>query len=732
MTTETVLRGDAQETTISREIWQRVLPHLTCLQRVLEELTAVFQCHLDLTSFTLYLLDQEAQVLRSVALWNAGPFSSETISVGESVCGQVAQTGVLRSIPDVTKDPEAAGAVSAQARSELVVPLAVGDQILGVVDLTRGQPNAFSREDEDLITSIAGQVASALGYALRYANLEEAVQESEQQAEAQTREIRAERDRASFLYQVTQEMTSTLELERVLNRTLARVSQALGVQQASIMLLDASSGRLIYRAALGRPIALPEGGKQTRYRRGLGLAGWVLEHNECVIINGLDQDSRWDTDPKQRGQSQSALAIPLSAEGDVLGVMLLFHPEPNYFCEDHIQLATAAANHITVAVTNTELYRLIREQAARLGQMLREQRSIASQSMAILASIADGVVVTDESGTITLVNDAVRRVVRGTNRDLVGCPISEVFRGFSGQAQEAVQQAMIEVTERLEDHEQEAFVPVSVKLAREKQVIQASLMRMVDEGQQSTGTVIVLRDVTHEQEIERAKNDIISIVAHELRTPMTSIKGYTDLMLQGAMGTLTEGQQHFLSIVKSNVNRLSQLISDLLDITRIEAGSVKLELVPLQLAEIVPEVCEGVAEAVEERGLTLNVDVTTPLPIVRADRNRIIQVLVNLLSNAYRYTPPGGSIQVSVRPLGNTVLVQIADTGIGIAKEDQRKVFERFYRVDHDLVKKESGTGLGLSIVKSLIELHGGRLWLESELGRGSTFSFALPLATER
>jgi signal transduction histidine kinase len=271
-----------------------------------------------------------------------------------------------------------------------------------------------------------------------------------------------------------------------------------------------------------------------------------------------------------------------------------------------------------------------------------------------------------------------------------------------------------------------------VKLAREKQVIQASFMRMVDERQQSTGTVIVLRDVTHEQEIERAKNDIISIVAHELRTPMTSIKGYTDLMLQGAMGLLTEGQQHFLSIVKSNVDRLSRLVSDLLDITRIEAGSIELELVPMQLAEIVPEVCESVAEAVEERDLTLNVDVTTPIPTVRADRNRIIQVLVNLLSNAYRYTPPGGSIQVSVRPLEDTVLVQIADTGIGIAKEDQKKIFERFYRVEHDLVKKESGTGLGLSIVKSLVELHGGRLWLESELGRGSTFSFALPLAYER
>jgi signal transduction histidine kinase len=208
---------------------------------------------------------------------------------------------------------------------------------------------------------------------------------------------------------------------------------------------------------------------------------------------------------------------------------------------------------------------------------------------------------------------------------------------------------------------------------------------------------------------------------------MTSIKGYTDLILQGAMGEVNGRQRHFLEIVKTNVDRLSELVIDLLDTARIEAGRVRLEPESVQVSSIVGEVCDSLAETIRERGLTLVVETDPAMPPVRADRNRLIQVLMNLLSNAYRYTPDGGSITVSVRPTDDAILVEVTDTGIGIAPEDQEKIFERFYRVDHELVNQQMGTGLGLPIARSLVELHGGRLWLESESGVGSTFSFTLP-----
>jgi signal transduction histidine kinase len=167
-----------------------------------------------------------------------------------------------------------------------------------------------------------------------------------------------------------------------------------------------------------------------------------------------------------------------------------------------------------------------------------------------------------------------------------------------------------------------------------------------------------------------------------------------------------------------------------LDTSRIEAGKISLNPEPIQMSQIVHEVCEGIEETVRERGLTLEIDEAPSIPTIYADRNRVIQILVNLLSNAYRYTP-SGHITVSVRSTGDAVLTQVIDTGIGIAPEDQERVFEAFYRADHDIVTKQPGTGLGLSIVKSLVEMHGGKLQLQSALGKGSTFSFTLPLRKE-
>ena len=265
-------------------------------------------------------------------------------------------------------------------------------------------------------------------------------------------------------------------------------------------------------------------------------------------------------------------------------------------------------------------------------------------------------------------------------------------------------------------------------LHRYGQVIQAACMPMYDERQVFAGTVIVLRDVTREQEIAQAKNEFVSIVAHELRTPMTSIKGYIDLILQGAVGEVNEGQKRFLGIAKSNVDRLSELISDMLDTARIDAGRLRLELEPVEIADLVHGVCESIRGTIRERELTLTVEDASPLPVILADRNRIIQVLMNLLSNAYRYTPPGGRIWVSMGQDRGNIWVSVSDSGIGIAVHDREKIFEPFYRANQELVSQQAGTGLGLPIVKSLVEMHGGTVTLETELGQGSKFSFTLPI----
>jgi PAS domain S-box-containing protein len=243
------------------------------------------------------------------------------------------------------------------------------------------------------------------------------------------------------------------------------------------------------------------------------------------------------------------------------------------------------------------------------------------------------------------------------------------------------------------------------------------------------GRLYGFRDVTQERELDRLKTEFVSQVSHELRTPLTAIKGFTDLLIEGEAGEINEEQQEYLGIVQNNVDRLVTLINDLLDISRIESGRVQLKLESVPLGAIVESVAATMRPLVEGKNQSLAVAVDPALPPVRADRDRITQVVTNLVSNAYKYTPAGGALRVEASREGDAARLAVHDNGIGIAPEDVAQLFTRFFRVDSSLTREVGGTGLGLSIVKSIVELHGGTLEVESEPGQGSTFSFTVPLA---
>ena len=215
-------------------------------------------------------------------------------------------------------------------------------------------------------------------------------------------------------------------------------------------------------------------------------------------------------------------------------------------------------------------------------------------------------------------------------------------------------------------------------------------------------------------------------------TPMTSIKGYVEIMLMGASGAITPQQKHFLEVVKSNTERLGVLVNDLLDVSRIEAGRVTLSLQALGLREIAEDVATDVHRRAQEENKPMAIEVEIPagLPQVSGDLERVRQVLNNLVTNGYNYTPAGGRVVIRMSVVDSEVQIDVQDNGIGIAKEDQARIFQRFYRGEDPLVLATAGTGLGLSIAKTLVEMHHGRIWFSSSgvSGEGSTFSFTLPI----
>jgi signal transduction histidine kinase len=244
-------------------------------------------------------------------------------------------------------------------------------------------------------------------------------------------------------------------------------------------------------------------------------------------------------------------------------------------------------------------------------------------------------------------------------------------------------------------------------------------------------------------EVQRAnvaKSDFVSFVAHELKNPMTSIKGYTELLAGGAVGQINEMQTNFLNTIKSNVERMSTLVSDLNDNSKIEAGRLRLEYKATSAPDLVDEVVRSIKRQVEDKKQNLEVVIPERISPMWADRIRVAQVLTNLVSNSYKYTPESGSIQVGIEEAGNqwdpagasrVIHFWVKDNGIGLTPEDQQKMFQKFFRSEDPKAREAPGTGLGLNITKSLVEMQGGRIWFESEYRKGTNFHFTIPVAEE-
>jgi len=239
---------------------------------------------------------------------------------------------------------------------------------------------------------------------------------------------------------------------------------------------------------------------------------------------------------------------------------------------------------------------------------------------------------------------------------------------------------------------------------------------------------VVLHDVTELRRLERVRQDFVANVSHEFKTPLTAIQGFSETLLAGAIDDPTNNRR-FLEIIRDHAIRLARLTDDLLKLARIEAGKLEVQFFPMSVIDLVERCAETALLKAGRKQILLEIDVPPGLPLVRGDAALLRDVLQNLLDNAIQYTPSGGRIHMSAAAGEREAVLTVADTGIGIPLVDQERIFERFYRVDAARSREAGGTGLGLSIAKHIVEVHGGRLLVESEVGSGSRFSFSIPLA---
>ncbi len=339
------------------------------------------------------------------------------------------------------------------------------------------------------------------------------------------------------------------------------------------------------------------------------------------------------------------------------------------------------------------------------------------QTEAIVRSIAEGLMVVNDKGEVLMMNPAAERLLGAKKEEKVG-------KSILSDLKEEQLISLVRETSGGEGRE----IEVSSAEDETKKVLRASSAVIEDEDGRTVGMVSVLTDVTKQKELERMKSNFVSNVSHELRTPIVAIQKSISVMLSRAAGTVSEAQERFLTIAKRNLERLSHLIDDILDLSRLDMGKVRMRLEPARVDALINESCDGLQTWAKSKGIRIERKIQQGLPEIPLDPDRIIQILNNIVGNAIKFTPSGGLVIVEAKLRKQDEMeISVTDNGVGIAKGDLEKVFDRFQQVGERVATDIGGTGLGLSIAKEIVEMHGGRIWAESEKGRGAKFTFTLP-----
>ena len=582
-----------------------------------------------------------------------------------------------------------------------------------------------------------------------------------------------QKERLAALYEVSSRLTTTLDLTELLNLVMDSIIQLTSAERGYLVLVDDVTGRLETAVARNVDRETIEGSSMEISR---SIVRQVATTGTPIQTDNAQEDHRFADFQSVVGYKlRSIMCAPLRARGRVIGAAYVDNRLfTNAFSDDDLELLNAFASQAAMAIDNARLFRrtdvalarrveeltLFQEIDQELNRSLDLQRVLnLALEQAVTHTGADG-------GSIGLLQ------AHHTAPDDMGVtlidaqphapPAETVLRllAYRGEQEEARTVAIDHpiLKQVLEDAESVRTQPVSevesidgttaavqlvVPIRREGAVIgvislesrQVNAFREEDAvfvERFADRAAVAIENARLYQEMERAnraKNDFISLVTHELRVPMTSIRGYTDLLLGEMVGSLNDSQTQFLQTVRRNLDRMSVLIRDLSDINRIETGRMKFEKASFDLRGVVENVVDDLREAIGSKNQTISIELPDDLPAVHADRTRIGEVLTNLLSNANKYTPEGGAITVRIESQVNHAWVAVIDNGIGISKQNQARLFSQFFRAEDQAVRQKAGWGLGLSIVKKLVEAQGGEVGFESELGEGSTFTFTVPFA---
>jgi two-component system phosphate regulon sensor histidine kinase PhoR len=357
-----------------------------------------------------------------------------------------------------------------------------------------------------------------------------------------------------------------------------------------------------------------------------------------------------------------------------------------------------------------QLSRAVNRLAERTERQATRRKRERDRFETVLNNMSDGVIMLDRRGTVALMNPSAARLLHSPADKALHESFVQVVRDYR----------LADVWQHCAQRREAQTATVEVSAGFFLRINVTPFLRGA-----SNGYLVLLQDLSHLYRLEAVRRDFVSNISHELRTPLASIKALVDTLRDGALSD-PPAAEHFLGRMEIEVDSMTQMVQELLELSRIESGQAPLRLFPYGLAALVEPAVERLRPQAARAGITLTIVLPDDLPQIMVDADRIRQVVINLVHNAIKFTPAGGFVTVTARVVHDGIVVSVADTGIGIPAEDLPRIFERFYKADR--ARSGGGTGLGLAIAKHTIQAHNGRLWVESVEGKGSTFSFTLPL----
>jgi len=681
--------------------------------------------------------------------------------------GPAAQTVRDRApvnITDQQTDPQVPEPVRAMARvsghrSVVWVPLLRDDEAIGGIGVTRREPGGFTDDEIALLRTFADQAVIAIENVRLFDELE-----------GRNRDLTAT---SEILRVISSSPTDVQPVFDTIVRSAVRLCNGLF---SGLFQFD---GELIHHVAQHNftPEALEEVRRTFPIRptRAL-LAGRAILERAVVHIPDIEVDPEFQHQALTCAIGQrSGLWVPMLREGAPIGVIVVGRAEVGPFSDSEIELLKTFADQAVIAVENVRLFKELEARTGELTRSVEKLTALGEVSRAVsstldVETVLDTIVsrATQLAGAdgcaISEYDDATGmfhvRATHGIDAALVGrlraMPLhkGEGVMGRAAETREPMQVADIAVPGAYQSHLRDVLIGtgfravLSVPLLREDQIIGSLSLNRKAPGEFPTEVVEVLKtfatqsalaiqnarlfreiaDKSRQLEVaSQHKSEFLANMSHELRTPLNAIIGFSEVLNERMFGELNEKQAEYLRDIHASGTHLLSLINDILDLSKVEAGRMELELTEFDLPAAVDNAVTLIRERAGRKNITVRIAVEKQLGMMRGDERKIRQVLLNLLSNAIKFTPEGGSIEVAAAPSDGSVEVSVRDTGVGIAPEDLEAVFEEFRQVGASAAKQE-GTGLGLALARKFIELHGGRIWVKSQVGAGSTFTFTLPL----